>query len=285
MSGDATQTDPFTEGFRHPPEYVTGPCSTYMVRVMELRRLVGFYFMFVKTSQKLGTLIPKEAKETAGAKGMQIFEYSYSDQRPLVNQLMLSRAVESFDLYLTTILRDIFLSRPEMLKSEGTIDVATVIETGNYENLIWRIVERKVHDLSYKPLSELRKFIESRTGIDLFPSAEAFETTALVSEVRNLIAHNDCVINDLFKAKTKGIAMPLEVSDTGRINIDDVWLRRASYTLDAVVFRFDELAAKKFDLRTQWYALNSLKKILPDISLNEAPFIQSAGPQVPKIGG
>ncbi len=251
MSAEKDNADPFAEGFRDPPERVTEPCLTYMERIMELRRLIAFYFTFVKTSQKLGTLIPKEAKEAAGAKEMQVLEYNYSDQQPLVNQIMLSRATESFDLYLTTILRDIFLSRPEMLKSEGTIDVGTVIETGNYENFIWRIVERKVHDLSYKPLSELRKFIESRTGIDLFPSPEAFKMTALASEVRNLIAHNNCVMNDVFKAKTKGIAMPLEVSDTGRVKIDDVWLRRASYTFDCIVFRFDELAAKKFDLGTQ----------------------------------
>ncbi len=137
-----------------------------------------------------------------------------------------------------------------MLKSEGAIDVATVIETGNYEDLIWRIVERKVRDLSYKPLSELQKFIVSRTGIDLFPTPETFEMTVVASEVRNLIAHNDCVVNDLFKARIKGIALPCEVSDAGRIKIEDGWLRRTSYTLDRVVFRFDELVAKKFSLDT-----------------------------------
>jgi hypothetical protein len=242
--------DPQAEGFRDPPYRVTEPCLTYMARIMELRTLVSFYFSFVKTSHELGKLIPKDMKEIAGAKDLRVLEYNYSSQRPLVNQIMLSRATESFDLYLTTILRDIFLSRPEMLKSEGTIDIATVIETGNYGDLIWQIVERKVRDLSYKPLSELRKFTASRTGIDLFPSPETFEVTVVASEVRNLIAHNDCVVNDLFKVRTKGIAMPLEVSDTGRIKIDDVWLRRTSYTLDSIVFRFDELAAAKFGLRT-----------------------------------
>src|SRR5260370_5197810 len=178
MSAEKDNADPFAEGFRDPPERVTEPCLTYMERIMELRRLIAFYFTFVKTSQKLGTLIPKEAKEAAGAKEMQVLEYNYSDQQPLVNQIMLSRATESFDLYLTTILRDIFLSRPEMLKSEGTIDVGTVIETGNYENFIWRIVERKVHPVSYKPLEKLPKFTEIRTELDLFPSPAAFTMTA-----------------------------------------------------------------------------------------------------------
>jgi hypothetical protein len=244
------KADPLLEGFRQPPERVTEPCLTYMTRTMELRDFISFYFSFVKTSQKLGNLIPDEAKTAAGAKELTVLKYNYMGQRSLVNQIMLSRAVESFDLYLTTILRDVFLSRPEILKSDGVVDIATVIETGNYQDLIWQIVERKVHDLSYKPLSELRKFIQRRTGIDLFPQPDAFDTAMVASEIRNLIAHNDCVVNGVFKARTKKISIPLEISERGRINIDDAWLRCASYTLDGIVFRFDELATEKFKLHT-----------------------------------
>lgn len=242
--------DPHAEGFGDPPERVTEPCLTYIARIMELRDFISFYFGFVSTSHELGKLIPAKAKKGISTKGLKVLKYDYSDHRPFVNQIMLSRAIESFDFYLTTILRDIFLSRPEMLKSEGSIDVATIIETGNYEDLIWQIVERKVHDLSYKPLSELRKFIDSRTGLDIFPTQGVFELVIVASEVRNIIAHADCVANDLFKIRTKGITVPLEISDTGRIKIDDEWVRRTSYMLDAVVFRFDELASQKFKLRT-----------------------------------
>ena len=223
-----------------------------MARVMELREFLNFYFAFVKGSKALGDLIPGDVQKEVEPKLRQVITYDYSRQRPLLNQIMLSRAYESFDLYLTTILRDIFLARPEILKSEGSIDVATVIETGNYEDLIWQIVERKVHDLSYKPLSDLRRFIESRTGIDIFPSKEAFEMVIIASEVRNLIAHNDCVQNDLFRTRTKGIDMPLDVSDTGRITIDDLWLRRCSYLFDGIVFRFDELAGEKFNMHRHY---------------------------------
>lgn len=142
MTEEKKQADPLSEGFRQPPERVTEPCLTYMRRTMELRDFISFYFSFVKTSQKLGNLIPDEAKKAAGAKELTVLKYNYMGQRSLVNQIMLSRAVESFDLYLTTILRDVFLSRPEILKSEGVVDIATVIETGNYQDLIWQIVER-----------------------------------------------------------------------------------------------------------------------------------------------
>jgi hypothetical protein len=241
---------PKEEGFGMPPDRITEPCLTYMARIMELREFVGFYFAFVKASGEISQLIPAGAKAEATEQQRRVFEYDYSAQRPLVNEIMLSRAVESFDLYLTTILRDIFLARPEMLKSDSTIDVATIIDVGNYDDLIWQVVERKVHELSYKPLSDLRKFIESRTGIDLFPSQEAFELTILASEVRNLIAHNDCKINDLFSRRTKNLQVAVDVSSTGRVKIEDEWLRKASYSLDNIVFRFDERAVAKFGLHS-----------------------------------
>lgn len=250
-SKDNQNVNPLEEGFREPPDYITNPCLTYMVRVMELRDFISFHFRFVKTSDILNESLKKQKEEGDDLKDLAELEYNFSSQRPLINQIMLSRATESFDLYLTTILRDIFLSRPEMLKSEGSVDVSTIIETGNYEDLIWQIVERKVHELSYKPLRELRKFIQSRTGIEFFPSQEAFEMTIIASEIRNLIAHNDCVVNDLFKTRTKGIEFPLSISESGKINIEDAWLRRASYTLDDIVFNFDERASKKFELHTR----------------------------------
>lgn len=246
---EGAKVDSTKEGFRQPPDQLTEPCLTYMARIMELREFVSFYFGFVKTSADLRRRIPV-AEDDESDKGLQVLRYEPSRHGSFMNQIMLSRAIESFDLYLTTVLRDVFLARPEMLKSEGTVDVATVIEVGNYQDLVWLIVEKKVHELSYKPLSELRRFIQSRTGIDIFPNEEVFETTIVASEVRNLIAHNDCVANEVFSSRTNKIAVPLEISSTGRVIIDDEWLRRASYTLDSLVFRFDELASHKFNLRT-----------------------------------
>lgn len=217
---------------------------------MELREFVAFHFSFVKTSLELGKRLPKEAMPVEGTDAMTVLRYSYSEHRPFLNQVMLSRAVESFDLYLTTALRDVFLAKPQLLKSEGAIDVASIIEAGSYEELIGQIVERKVHDLSYKSLTELRKFISSRTGVDAFPSEEAFQMTLIASEVRNLIAHNDCLVNDIYRRRVRQCAPQSTVFDTGRLQIEDEWLRRASYTLDGIVFRFDEMTAAKFDLHT-----------------------------------
>lgn len=56
------------------------------------------------------------------------------------------------------MLRDAFLNRPEKLKSESTVDGATTIEVGNYQEVIWHIVEKKIHELSYSPAPGIDTF-------------------------------------------------------------------------------------------------------------------------------
>jgi hypothetical protein len=239
-------------GFRDPPESVTQPCLVYMARVTEIRSFIGFYFNFVKASDYIGKRLEALGdRESVSEEGpLRRVVYNFSRHRQLVNEIMLSRAVESFDLYVVTMMRDLFLAKPEMMKSEGTIDVSAVIESGSYDEIVYRIADRKIHELSYKSLADLRKFIVSRTGVDLF-GEESFDMTLAASETRNLIAHNDCVVNDLFRAKTRGCRSLPKESSTGKLVIADDWLRRISYALDGVVFDFDVAVSAKFNLPTR----------------------------------
>ncbi|NKJ76934.1 hypothetical protein GFL38_32705 [Rhizobium leguminosarum bv. viciae] len=91
------------------------------------------------------------------------------------------------------------------------------------------------------------------------------QPSAAVGGPRNLIAHNDCIANEVFSSRTKKATVTLEITSTGRVVIDDEWLRRASYTLDSLVFRFDELASQKFGLHT----LNRMSAFLARISACE----------------
>jgi hypothetical protein len=247
-----SEDDPKELGFRDPPDKVTCSCLGYMARVTELREFISFFFGIVKSSDAFAkSLTPESAKAfSTETEKYRIGKYSFSVHRQFVNEMMLSRAVETFDLYVLTVLREIFAAKPEMLKSETAVDAATVIELRNFDDIVFYLAERKLHELSFKPLSELRKYIESRTGIDLFSSEAEYEVVLLASEVRNLIAHNDCRINDVFKRRTEKLKDKdkFPVSDSGKFVIEDEWVRRASYALDNVVFNFDEAVAKKFDI-------------------------------------
>jgi hypothetical protein len=93
------ETDPVTEGFREPPGLITAPCSAYIKRVVELRDFTQFVFNFVKTSADLRRLLPLKGQESAGPNEFSIIRYDFSRHHAFVNEIMLSRAVESFNLY------------------------------------------------------------------------------------------------------------------------------------------------------------------------------------------
>ena len=238
-------------GYRDAPEHVTPAGLGYMVRIIELRDFTSFFFGIIKALPHAEDLSGDEkAKAKLAAKKGEILQYDYSVHRQFVNEIMLARAVESFDLYILQILRLIFEAQPNLLKSESPIDAATALELRTFEHIVFHLAERKLHDLSYKPLSELQKFLKTRVGLDLFRSQEIYEMVLLASEVRNLIAHNDCKVSQQFEQRIKDITNPLKIDEHAKVLIDDDWLRRASYAMDGVVFDFEEAAVEKFGLKT-----------------------------------
>jgi hypothetical protein len=146
------------------------------------------------------------------------------------------------------MLGDIFLSRPEMLSADGDVKIGKILELRTFDEIVRHLVEKRVNEISYSSLSDLRKYIRQRTNIDLYRDDEQFAVVLLATEVRNLIAHNDCIVNDIFLRKTNLTMTDLPLSETGRYRITDEWLHQVIDGLASVVFAFDDAAAKKFDL-------------------------------------
>ena len=135
-------------------------------------------------------------------------------------------------------------------ESESAIPVSTILELRSFDDTLTYIVDRRLHELSFKPLSELDKFIASRTGVNLFATPDIYRTVLLASEVRNLIAHNDCMINDIFRQRV-GDALPSNsVLPDGKFDVSDEWMRNIIYMLDGVVFDFDSQVSAKFGIPT-----------------------------------
>ena len=134
----SVETDP-TESpemqlFRQPPEQITAGCAAYMDRVTELRGFLQVFFRMVKAFNPLVLALKASdpAQLNSLAEVARPAVYNFSADRQFVNELALSRAVESFDLYVLTTLRAIFYVQPEMPKSEDSIDVSTIVDLRNF---------------------------------------------------------------------------------------------------------------------------------------------------------
>jgi len=228
-------------------------CFVYMARAMQLRNFSRFFFGVIEHAEDFvsGLTPDSQAEFMREAHKYKSKDVEYSANRHFVYELMLSRSIETFDLYLLLVLREIFEISPEILKSETPIELSVIFEFRTFEEIISYAAERKLHELSFKSLSDLRKYISTRTGLELFKTEDIFATVLIATEVRNLIAHNDCRVNDVFQRRIKGYAKEeFPVSEMKKFIIGDTWLRNACSVLDTVAFDFDEAVAAKFKVRT-----------------------------------
>lgn len=121
--------------------------------------------------------------------------------RQLLIETILVRHMENFINYLSAVLFEIFITRPETLKSSDKVDVSKVLEHDSIESLVREIAENKVDSISYSSFSKMSEFFEERFKISL-ASKEDIQLIHEYIEIRNISVHNRCFINKRFVART-----------------------------------------------------------------------------------
>jgi hypothetical protein len=96
---------------------------------------------------------------------------------------------------------EVFLYRPEVLKSSEQIDLMTVLSHESMDSLIRAVAERKVDDLSYRSFNDITKYFGQKFHIRLCTELEYIEINEAIA-FRNISVHNRCVVNKRFIAQT-----------------------------------------------------------------------------------
>lgn len=123
--------------------------------------------------------------------------------RQFLMEVTLVRHVENYLNYLSSLLREIFLARPEVLRSSDKIELETVLRHDSIEDLVRTVAERKVESLSYTSFTDLADYFHERFHITLVPDSER-PTVIDAVETRNISVHNRCIINSRFVSRTGG---------------------------------------------------------------------------------
>lgn len=220
---------------------------------MELREFRSFFFGIIETSENIASKLAEDSGNRFRTAAAQYHAKSgtMSSGRQLFNEVALTRSIESFDLYLLQTLRLIFAARPDLVIEEERLnDEASKSDFSDSNEYFLHLAERKLMKLSYKPLSALRQYVLASTGIELFESEDLFETINLATELRNLIAHNDCRVNKIFQKRIKTIPIAPDVEPGYRFAINDELLDKCIGAMDHVIFSFDALASAGCNLPT-----------------------------------
>jgi len=159
-------------------------------------------------------------------------------------EMSLSRTTDAFQLYITNMLREVFLQRPEVLRSSETVTVLEVLSCNEMSEVVRLLPERKVDSLSYQGFDELLKYLQERIGLKIQCEKSLLAAVRQTIEVRNVIVHHGGRVSSLFLKRTK---------------------------------RHDLVQGQEFPL-TDEYILESIQAIRAVARALDAAFIQHFGP-------
>jgi hypothetical protein len=112
---------------------------------------------------------------------------------------MIRAAAEMFLNYLTDLLRAIFLSRPEILRSSAQVKVDDVLRHTGMDDFVRWYADRKVTELSYSSLVDLDDYFSKQLGLPICTDPDEFlEVRRLVAK-RNLLVHARAVVNEVYR--------------------------------------------------------------------------------------
>lgn len=164
-------------------------------------------------------------------------------------EMILSRIVDNFTTYLSEIVREALVAKPEMLRSAQQIRIDYALGFPTMDELREDLIDRKVLELSYLGFAELAAWCSSRMGVDLIPSGMSEDQLIELIETRNVIAHNRSRIGPKYlKLVTQTRFKRGDIR-----TLDPDYLFAADTVLESVFIWLDQEVAAKFGLSRVLY--------------------------------
>jgi len=184
-------------------------------------------------------ILDKEKEEPPST----VFQRGFDPFRPLVAEVLLTRAVDSYLTYVSELLALVFREKPATLLSGDKVEVRYALGFDSQEELREAIAEREVRRLAYLGMPELSKWFKDTLGFDLVPNRKRRQEITRQVERRNLLTHHRGVIDHRFIDKCGRGEGPIG----GKINVQEAGAQGYALLAEAV-WDADERAAGKWAL-------------------------------------
>jgi hypothetical protein len=166
-------------------------------------------------------------------------------RQPLL-QLFLGRAVDNFQTYIVSMIREILRKRPEILSnSRFELEVRSILGHGSIDSLVDELIERKVDSLSYGGFEDLKRWCEKQ-GILLAAPAEIADQVIELIATRNLIAHNRGRVDQKYFEVVKAARFAL--GEVRVLSVREIF--GALSMLNRIVHETDQSTASGFGLES-----------------------------------
>ena len=162
----------------------------------------------------------------------------------VLTRIIFSSVVDNFETYLSDILFEIYLAKPETLKSNQVVKVEDVLNCADIQEFITFLAKQKIGKLqkgSVKGFIAENKQIKDLNSIDSVTEKEIEK----ILQIRHLYSHRNGIIDDKFiKYYTTGFSVGAE----HQMSIDDT-LDKIEY-LATIINKVDKAAINKYSLST-----------------------------------
>ncbi len=170
----------------------------------------------------------------------------------IYRELWVTRIVDALNHYLVKSLYRAYEKRPSALKAKkesvSNEKVIEVLESGgDIHDLVRQIAIQRVERLGYESLIGLTKYLQDQHGLDLDTNSAAFAGVKELIEVRNIIVHNNGVVNRTFLLRTGRADLAVD----SRFPLSSTHLSKSLDDVIQLAEQVDREFVAKFDLETE----------------------------------
>jgi hypothetical protein len=166
------------------------------------------------------------------------------------NRMAYQLAYNAFQTYLSSLIKQIYNVKKEMLNSKDKVSFKEIISFSRMNDLIEYLIDKRINDLTFKSISELNSDFYDRYGFKFFDSPLRISTISKIAQRRNLLVHSNGIVNHGYIERTSdkraklGKSVPLHNASTLityllRVAVEIDLRARSKFGLKAVRFKIE----------------------------------------------
>ncbi len=156
-------------------------------------------------------------------------------------RILFSSCADNFETYLSDLLYEIYLAKPETLKSEATISVREVLEFADMQEFISAYAKKKLSKLQRGSVKGFIADNRQINGLGVFNDASEEEVERIL-QIRHLYSHRNGIIDEKFQ----GYFPTAKLNEEHQMTLDE-FLAKFEY-LAQIINTLDQVALAKYQL-------------------------------------
>jgi hypothetical protein len=156
-------------------------------------------------------------------------------------RILFSSCADNFETYLSDLLYEIYLAKPDTLKSEATVSVREVLECADMQDFISVYAKKKLSKLQRGSVQGFIADNKQISGLGVFNDASQ-DAVENILQIRHLYSHRNGIIDEKFQ----GYFPSAKLNEEHRMTLDE-FLEKFEY-LAQTINALDEAALAKYQL-------------------------------------